>query len=159
MEPDRDEDLSRVLREWQVPGAPAELEGRVMAGRRPPSLGWRVQLLFAATSAALVILGVLLAGVPAGPVKTPSVSTPPMIAVTDTETPFVPIPYVPPLDSYETATVLRVNVPVAALIAAGYRAPMADPAAIVVVDLLVGDDGRAHAVRLVSGMGLETGGD
>jgi hypothetical protein len=160
MEPNKDDELSRVLQEWQVPGAPAQLESRVMSVRRGPSiLGWRFQLLWAATSAVLVIIGVLLSGVPVQTVKPPPVFVPAMPLATDGEAPFVPVPYVAPLDSYETGTVLRVNVPVAMLIAAGYRVPVTDPTATVLADVLVGDDGRAHAVRLVSGLSLESGGD
>jgi anti-sigma factor RsiW len=65
--------------------------------------------------------------------------------------PFVPIPYVQPLDPYESATVMRMDVPVAALIAVGYKVDASDPTAVVKADVLVGEDGRAHAVRVLSG--------
>jgi hypothetical protein len=65
---------------------------------------------------------------------------------------FVPIPYVQPLDQYETATVMRMEVPVAALIAFGYKVDAGDPTAVVKADVLVGEDGRAHAVRVLSGL-------
>jgi len=67
---------------------------------------------------------------------------------------FVPIPYVPPLDPYEEARVVRMEVPVAALLAAGYKAPEADSATTVRADVLVGEDGRAHAVRLLGAANL-----
>lgn len=62
---------------------------------------------------------------------------------------FVEIPYLPPLDPHENATIVRMNIRVATLIAVGYRVT-ADPDAIVPADVLVGEDGRAHAVRVLS---------
>ena len=64
---------------------------------------------------------------------------------------FVPVPYVPPLAPYESARVVRMEIPVAALLAAGYRVQLADPAAIVAADVLVGEDGRVHAIRFSDG--------
>ncbi|HKE28955.1 MAG TPA: zf-HC2 domain-containing protein [Bryobacteraceae bacterium] len=64
---------------------------------------------------------------------------------------FATIPYLPPLDPRENATVVRMNIRVATLIAAGYRVT-ADPAAVVPADVLVGEDGRVHAVRLLQGL-------
>jgi len=61
---------------------------------------------------------------------------------------FATIPYLPPLDPRENTTVVRMNIRVARLIAAGYRVT-ADPAAVVPADVLVGEDGRVHAVRLL----------
>ena len=74
--------------------------------------------------------------------------------VTQTEEPFVPIPYVTPLGPYERADVVRVNVPVTALIAAGARVGIASPGGTVQADVIVGQDGRAHAIRLVSNTGV-----
>ena len=67
---------------------------------------------------------------------------------------FVPIPYVQPLDPYESGTVMRMEVSVAALIAVGYKVDMTDPPAVVSADVLVGEDGRAHAVHVLSGLVL-----
>jgi hypothetical protein len=164
MEPNEDHELSRVLRTWQIPDAPAELEDRVMSARRGPGawqfgIGWRAKLVLAATNAALVVIGVFLSRVPVQPVKPPIVPAPVLSLDADGEAPFVPVPYTMPLDSYETGAVLRINVPVASLIGAGYRVSVADPGGIVVADVLVGDDGRAHAVRLVSGVGLQGRGE
>ncbi len=66
---------------------------------------------------------------------------------------FVGIPYLPPLDPRENRTVLRMNIPVANLIAAGYRVA-GDPNVIVPADVLVGEDGRAHAVRVLGDVRL-----
>ena len=120
MEPNDDAELRRVLHEWQVPGAPAGMA-------------------LAAALAAAVLLVMRQPALPPGEA-----------AVAAAEEPFVPVPNVLPLDSYETGRVLRLNLPVSALIAAGYSLPSADPTGTVTADVLVGEDGRAHAVRLVS---------
>ncbi|MBV8844071.1 MAG: hypothetical protein JO307_14780, partial [Bryobacterales bacterium] len=71
-------------------------------------------------------------------------------AVVESEEAFVPIPYITPLAPYERADIVRVDLPVTALIAAGLSAQAAEPGATAQVDVVVGQDGRAHAVRLVS---------
>jgi len=71
---------------------------------------------------------------------------------------FVGIPYLPPLDPRENAAIVRMDIQVATLIAAGYRVA-AEPGAIVPADVLVGEDGRAHAVRLLSDIELKGRGD
>ncbi len=71
---------------------------------------------------------------------------------------FVEIPYLAPLDPNENATVVRMQIRVATLIAAGYRVA-ADPDEIVPADVLVGEDGRAHAVRVPADVGLNGIGD
>jgi hypothetical protein len=66
------------------------------------------------------------------------------------EQPFIAIPYTMPLEPYERADVVRVDLPVTALIAAGVPVGVTDPSARAETDVLVGQDGRARAVRLVS---------
>jgi hypothetical protein len=66
------------------------------------------------------------------------------------EQPFIAIPYVAPLAPYERASVMRMDVPVAALVAAGFQVHGTEPGSTVSADVLVGQDGRAHAVRLIS---------
>jgi hypothetical protein len=68
----------------------------------------------------------------------------------ESERPFVPIPYVTPLGAYERAEIVRMEVPVAALIAAGLPMRTTDPGARAEADVVVGQDGRARAVRLIS---------
>lgn len=63
--------------------------------------------------------------------------------------PFVSIPYVVPAASYERTQVIRTEVPVAALRSAGLALQVRDTGAAVRADVLVGQDGRALAVRLV----------
>ena len=75
-------------------------------------------------------------------------------AVEQSEAPFVPIPYLAPPAPYERIEVVRMQLPVAALIAAGVPVRTADPGARVEADVMVGQDGRARAVRLVSNSNL-----
>jgi predicted anti-sigma-YlaC factor YlaD len=114
----------------------AARQGRVRA-----SVRWMPQL--ATALAAALFLGVIL-------VHRISPISPDEV----TGESFVPIPYVQPLGQYETATVMRMGVPVAALIAIGYKVDASDPTAVVKADVLVGEDGRAHAVRVLSGLVL-----
>jgi hypothetical protein len=62
---------------------------------------------------------------------------------------FVEIPYVPPLAPDERARVVPMQIQIASLMAVGYRVS-GDPTAVVQADVLVGEDGRAHAVRIPS---------
>ena len=64
--------------------------------------------------------------------------------------PFLTIPYTVPLSPEEPVMVWRAEIPVAQLIAAGFRVNVPDPAAVVEADVLVGQDGRARAIRPIS---------
>ena len=64
--------------------------------------------------------------------------------------PFLTIPYTVPLSPEERTTVVRMEIPVAALIAAGYSVPVSDPGATLEADVLVSEDGRARAIRPVA---------
>jgi hypothetical protein len=66
------------------------------------------------------------------------------------EATFVSIPFTAPLAPNERADVVRMDVPVAALIAAGLPLRVQDMGASASADVLVGEDGRARAVRLLS---------
>ena len=70
--------------------------------------------------------------------------------VAPTPAPFIEIPYVAPLAPYERASVVRMDVPVAALIAVGFQVHGSEPGATISADVLVGQDGRPRAVRLIS---------
>jgi hypothetical protein len=76
--------------------------------------------------------------------KTPKARTP------EPEQPFVAIPYTAPLGPNERADIVRMDIPVSALIAAGFPLEVADPGASARADLVVSEDGRARAVRLIS---------
>ena len=66
------------------------------------------------------------------------------------------IPYVAPLAPYERVRMLRMDVPVTALIAAGFEVHAHDTGAVVTADVLFGQDGRAYAIRRVPGSVLNS---
>lgn len=74
----------------------------------------------------------------------------PVRASKNQEEPFVQIPYTMPILPGEATKVLRLQVPVSALIAAGFQVAAPDPGATVSADVLVSQDGRARAIRLSS---------
>jgi hypothetical protein len=69
---------------------------------------------------------------------------------TDREPEFLRIPYSTPLAPYERAEIVRVEMPVSALAAAGFHIATADTGAKAQADLIVGQDGMARAVRFIS---------
>ena len=90
-----------------------------------------------AAAACLVLAVSLLAPAPARPVAR--------------QRPFLAIPYVAPLAPYERPQVIRMQVPMTALMAAGFEVHVPDVSGAVPADVLVGQDGRALAIRLLSG--------
>jgi hypothetical protein len=64
--------------------------------------------------------------------------------------PFLEIPYTVPLAPEEQTTVVRMEIPVAALIAVGFSVPASDAGAVVEAEVLVSQDGRARAIRPIS---------
>jgi hypothetical protein len=124
------------------PAPPAEqFQARVMAQFdkiqpvRKPVLRWAL----AGALAASVILGAVWSNrsVPPAPVA-------------EEEQGFFPIPYTVPLSPQEPATVWRMEIPVTKLRAVGYKVQGSDPGDVVEADVLVGQDGRAHAIRPIS---------
>ncbi len=124
------------------PLPPAEqFQARVMAEfdkvqpARRPVLRW----VLAGALAASVILGAVWSnrGVPSTPVA-------------QDDGGFLPLPYTVPLSPQERATVWRMEIPVTRLRAVGYRIQISDPGAVVEADVLVGQDGRARAIRPLS---------
>jgi hypothetical protein len=63
---------------------------------------------------------------------------------------FVAIPYTVPLDPRERAIVVRMEMPVAALAAVGLNVAAPDSSATAHADVVVGEDGRMRAIRLLS---------
>jgi hypothetical protein len=108
----------------------------------------RSWMTLAGAVAACVVLALVLKYRPHSPL--PAQPVPVVEDVQESDQAFVPIPYVTPLGQYERAEVVRMEVPVAALIAAGLQVRTADPGARAEADVLVGQDGRARAVRLIS---------
>jgi hypothetical protein len=111
----------------------AHLEKCVPCGRAA-SMG-RVRL--ACALAACVVVGIALTG--------PSAPKP-----ASSGEPFVAFPYVAPPAPYERAQVQRMDIPVAALAAAGFQLRGPETAGVVRADVLLGQDGRAYALRFIS---------
>ena len=70
-------------------------------------------------------------------------------AVSETQ-PFIAIPYTLPLDPDEPARIVRMSLPVPALTAAGFSIAVPDTGAQAEADVLVGEDGRPRAIRILS---------
>ncbi len=128
--------LQRMAAE-EIPSA-GEIGERVMAefDRGARTARFRVLGWFAAGAVAAAACLALLV--------TPHRPAPPEAAQ------FLPIPYTIPLAPEERATVVRMDIPVSALIAAGFQMSAADPGATVQADVLVSQDGRARAIRPIS---------
>jgi len=146
--------LGRLKSESADAQAPADIERTVLAEfdrvtlkerRRKGSMAWVVAAGAVAASVA-VVLSLEHRPQPEPPTSSAAVSE----DVRESEQPFVPIPYVTPLGAYERAEIVRMEVPVAALIAAGLPMRTTDPGARAEADVVVGQDGRARAVRLIS---------
>jgi hypothetical protein len=128
--------------------APTDLETQLLAefdavarnasrlAQRPAARYARWSLAAAALAATLAIAAVALHH----PVPAPRIAG----------EPFVEIPYIAPLAPYERTSIVRMDVPVSALIAAGFEVHAVDTGAALRADVLFGQDGRAHAIRLVS---------
>jgi hypothetical protein len=141
-EEDRDGLLAGALAELrsaETPAVPTEIERNVMAAfdgraRTARGRGWMVPSLAAAATLTVVAGAALYHG--ARPAQSEA-------------EPFVAIPYTAPLAPYERAVVRQMDVPVAALIAAGFQIEARDTSASLRADVLFGQDGRAHAIRVI----------
>lgn len=119
--------------------APPDLEARLLyqfdARRAARPVRWALPAA-AALAAALALAAIVMHR----PAATPRLAA----------EPFIEIPYIAPLAPYERASIVRMDVPVSALIAAGFDVHATDTGAALRVDVLFGQDGRAHAIRPVS---------
>jgi hypothetical protein len=129
---------------WGAPEPPDTRE-RLAAAMSTPAPRGILRRWLPMAAAALAAGVALLAIVPRRP-------------LTDAEGPFIAIPYLAPANPHESSEVVHIQIRVATLIEAGYRV-RADPEAVVPADVLVGEDGRAHAVRVASDLGLMGVGD
>lgn len=142
----REQELTSALRklaaENSAIGTPADIEQKVLAAfdahQRPARrIRWIPAVTAATVSAASGVIATLwLLHRPA--------PLPPRV-----EAPFIAIPYVAPPAPYERTEVKRMDVPLAALVAAGLDVHVNDVGASVRADVLIGQDGRALAIRLV----------
>ena len=131
--------LAWLAAEDAAASPPADLENRLLAELKAHHSGSRGRLPFwALAMTAPTILAVL--------VLHRAASLPPAV-----DEPFYQMPYVAPAAPYERTEVRREIVPVAALIAAGLDVHVPDSGAVITADVLFGQDGRALAIRLVTG--------
>jgi hypothetical protein len=68
------------------------------------------------------------------------------------EEPFITVPYTVPLAPEENVTVVRMTISPSAM--AGFPLPEIDPGSGMQADVLVGEDGRARAIRIVASSSL-----
>jgi len=140
--------LASLAAETAATPVPDHLEGRVLAefDAAAPSPPRPLRRWFPAAAAALAasLAAVWLLRAPA--------PAPHAAAVHRPSAPFVQVPYVVPPAPYERIAVMRMDVPVAALIAAGFEVHVPDAGGAVRADVLVGQDGRTLAIRLVPGL-------
>jgi len=132
------------LRSGELPAA-VEIGERVMAEfdrvRMPQRASVRPWRWVAAGLAAAALVLAILA---------PTPPAPPAPRKGGDDAAFLPIPYTVPLSPEERVEVLRMEIPVTALISAGFRVGVSDPGAMVQADVLVSEDGRARAIRPLS---------
>jgi len=145
-----DDAMSRLAAELGESEAPLEVERSVLAefdrvqrGKQKSRKRGRVWIAAGAIAASVVSVWFVENRSAQMPVAPPAVEA-------DAEQPFVPIPYVLPPGPYERVEVVRMNLPVSELIAAGFRMQTADLGAQAEADVMVGQDGRARAIRLIS---------
>jgi hypothetical protein len=126
--------LAALAAETESMAAPPAVEAAVLAefdaARRGSIRRW-IPVAACVAAAALLLHG---------PAQAPKIAH---------EQPFVEIPYVAPLAPYERVAVRRMDVPVTALIAVGFETHARDLGAAIPADVIVGQDGRALAFRLV----------
>jgi anti-sigma factor RsiW len=142
---------------WLIPAAAAAFAALLLIGivairTRPPGTQTRTSspqtaANEASSQPALPSDVPVAQGLPSPDRRTPRLRTSTTPARNDREV-FIPIPFTAPLAPYERTTIARMEVAVSALIAAGVDVRSTDP--VVEADVLVGQDGRAHAVRVLS---------
>ncbi len=143
------EAMKRLATEAAQSKPPLAIEANLLAefdrvNRQRKRLRWTISAVALAASIAIALF---VEYRPSQPIPAVSPDAP---VAEESEQPFIPIPYVTPLGLYERAEVVRMELPVAALIAAGLPVRTADPGARAQADVVVGQDGRARAVRLIS---------
>jgi hypothetical protein len=146
--------MSRLAAELAETGPPPEIaheiERAVLAEfDRVKRRRHRKYWVSAAGAIAASVVGVWMMQHRAGQPLTPPPAVETQVEA-QAEQPFVPIPYVLPPGPDERLEVVRMKLPVAALIAAGFRMQTADLGAEAEADVILGQDGRARAVRLIS---------
>jgi hypothetical protein len=134
-------ELADLLNAWVVECPSDRLRAAVFPAAAPGGLRSGVWLAAAACLLAACVAGVVWNH--ATKVRTPA-------ADGNEAEPFTPIPYTVPLRSGENARVVRTKVSAAELMTDGFRLPAGDGAQESPADVLLGEDGRPIAIRLVT---------
>lgn len=160
--------------EQQLVGAFRQERAARSNARARRRFGWRVTLAWAGAAAAAVLLTfVLLHRAPdrrpspavrqsanatgtatptsrqTAAVQNPAAEPPAQSAETSLASEFVPVPYSGGFAPGDSGVIVRVQVPRTALAELGYPVDETQGSGIVQADLLVGEDGWPHAVRIV----------
>lgn len=145
-----DQKLLEALRELAVEGpqdAPAALEARLVEAFRKRSQARRRNVWLGVGTAAIAAALALVLIRPAMVHPTPAVQS--SVQVDDTALDFYPLPDAEELPPLESATIVRVELPMASLRLMGLPVSEDSAADLVEADMLLGQDGMARGVRLV----------
>jgi hypothetical protein len=142
--------MKRLAAECGSKQLPPELEAALVAEfhREKYRKRWASWMTVAGAAAAFLVAALILEQRPDQ--KPPTPTTFAAEDAPEPEQPFIRIPYVTQPAPYERVEVVRMELPVTALIAAGFPMRSTEPGARVEADVMVGQDGRARAVRLIS---------
>ena len=141
--------IKQLKQETANAAAPPWIEAAVQLEFDRVQKRGRMQRRSLAACAAAAAAFVLMLGPRPTPASAPTPAPQPTAAAA-AEQPFIPIPYVAPPGPYERMEVVRMDLPVAALLSAGLRVETADPSGFAQADVVVGQDGSPRAVRLIS---------
>jgi hypothetical protein len=139
----------RLLALGEQIAAPAGDRAHFLAGIDETAKVRRKPLVFVPAAASVLAAAALLLMWLPQPIPRPAAAT---------YNGFVAVPYFPPMASYERSSVVSMEIPVANLLAEGYTVA-ADPSSVVQADVLLGEDGSVHAVRLASNQMLKGTGE
>lgn len=146
-------DAHRRQRRWRVAGA-AALAGTLAAGA---ILVWDRPTPRRATVAqapAPVVAHIAAAAAPEVTVRHPKHARVSPNVSAAAEAPFITIPYTAPPAPGENLRIVRMTLSASALAAVGFPLPAIDPEAGTPSDVLVGEDGRARAIRIIGNSNL-----
>jgi hypothetical protein len=147
-----DPELDDLLNAWEIAGPPAGLRASVFPMQMGLHRFRRAAWMAAAAACLLAAFGM---GVLWNRTKTSTTPKPGSEQIVAGEAgsgdqPFEPIPYTIPLGRDEKAIMVRMDVSAAELLAAGFRLPASDAGEWAPADVIVGQDGRALAIRLIT---------
>jgi hypothetical protein len=122
----------KALAAMDTGGPPPSLEAALMKELRRRRVIWWPLALEVLAAAAIIVMAIYSRSAPAANDE------------------FIAVPYASPIGPYERADLVRVNVPVTALAQWGLPVSTFNPNQRVDAEVVLGEDGLARAVRLVS---------